>query len=490
MMNCRTRIAGQCLLVWGLVGLADFVFFDRLIGWPTGLFAVGAAGSYLLARWDRLRHARWGGGIALAVLGMAIAFLIEPSMIALLMMLGLLVALPILEQCGWSDDGLVWLRRWASLTRDQVARLPRDIRHTGRSGVSCAKVTADGLTWARGLAVPAVLTVIFLALFMLGNPLVARGFENAVEWAGEFFNVGRMFFWVVVFICGWGYLRGRVSAKARGAMASDLPASEELKLLGQRVPIVASLVMFNAVFMLQTVLDLIYLWGGAAMPKGMSHSEYAHRGAYPLIATALLAGLFVLLTFGEGRASERNRLARGLVFAWLAQNVLLVASSLWRLHVYVDAFLLTRLRLAAAVWMGLVALGLCLIAWRIARGRSNAWLVRMNAGAAFAVLYVAPFVNEADLIARHNISHARELQGRGGELDVDYFEMLGMGALPAMQEAMKEMQPMHAQYLPMHRVYERMMGELLKRQRPWRTWTVRGAMIMREVGMQRGGDGG
>ena len=46
-----------------------------------------------------------------------------------------------------------------------------------------------------------------------------------------------------------------------------------------------SLILFNALFALQTVLDLTYLWGGASLPDGMSHAEYAHRGAYPLIAT-------------------------------------------------------------------------------------------------------------------------------------------------------------------------------------------------------------
>ena len=56
-----------------------------------------------------------------------------------------------------------------------------------------------------------------------------------------------------------------------------------------------SLILFNALFALQTGLDLAYLWGGANLPDGMSHAEYAHRGAYPLIATALLAAGFVLI---------------------------------------------------------------------------------------------------------------------------------------------------------------------------------------------------
>ena len=61
--------------------------------------------------------------------------------------------------------------------------------------------------------------------------------------------------------------------------------------------------MFNALFAVQTVLDLAYLWGGVRLPDGMTYADYAHRGAYPLIATALLAAAFVLAAMRkDGRA--------------------------------------------------------------------------------------------------------------------------------------------------------------------------------------------
>ena len=53
---------------------------------------------------------------------------------------------------------------------------------------------------------------------------------------------------------------------------------------------------------MQTGLDLAYLWGGLALPDGMSHAEYAHRGAYPLVVTALLAAGFVLIAMRPERA--------------------------------------------------------------------------------------------------------------------------------------------------------------------------------------------
>ena len=76
-----------------------------------------------------------------------------------------------------------------------------------------------------------------------------------------------------------------------------------------------SLILFNALFALQSGLDLVYLWGGASLPDGMSHAEYAHRGAYPLIVTALLAAGFVLIAMRPGGPAEQSRLIRPLVLA-------------------------------------------------------------------------------------------------------------------------------------------------------------------------------
>ncbi len=58
------------------------------------------------------------------------------------------------------------------------------------------------------------------------------------------------------------------------------------------------------------------------MPAGMTYAEYAHRGAYPLIATALLAGGFVLATTRAGLPTHETTLVRKLVFAWLVSKCL------------------------------------------------------------------------------------------------------------------------------------------------------------------------
>jgi hypothetical protein len=164
----------------------------------------------------------------------------------------------------------------------------------------------------------------------------------------------------------------------------------------------------------------------------MTHAAYAHRGAYPLVVTALLAAGFVLIAMRPAGPAESSKLIRPLVLAWIAQNVALVVSSILRLDLYVGVYSLTYLRLAAFIWMGLVAVGLILIIIQILRRKPNSWLVNMNASALVLTLYASCFLNFPYVIATYNVTHSAELDGNGPKLDQDYLWSLGPAAIPAI----------------------------------------------------------
>ena len=93
-------------------------------------------------------------------------------------------------------------------------------------------------------------------------------------------------------------------------------------------------------------------------------------------------------------------------------------------------------RIAAFIWMVLVALGLLLIVARIALNRSNDWLIRANLATLTATLYVCSLVNFAAIIADYNVDHSREPNGKAVWIDMDYLFSLGPQALPAIDRAM------------------------------------------------------
>ena len=81
-------------------------------------------------------------------------------------------------------------------------------------------------------------------------------------------------------------------------------------------------------------------------------------------------------------------------------------SSILRLDLYVGIYALTYWRVAAFIWMGLVAAGLALIIARIALGKSNKWLLTANLLTLSATLYACCFINFAGLIAGYNVDHS------------------------------------------------------------------------------------
>ncbi|WP_311271284.1 DUF4173 domain-containing protein [Sphingobium sp. WCS2017Hpa-17] len=215
------------------------------------------------------------------------------------------------------------------------------------------------------------------------------------------------------------------------------------------------------------------------MPAGMTMADYAHRGAYPLIATALLAALFVLVTLRPGSDTARMPTIRKLVLLWIGQNIILVASSMLRTVDYIEAYSLTWLRIAALIWMALVGFGLATICWRLLRNRSAAWLINMNMAAAGLLLAVVSFVDLSEIAAQWNVRHAREVGGRGVALDLCYLDGLGDSALLPLLEL--EQQPNltpvfreRIQAVRARRLYELAVGQR-------RGWTLLGQKRLEEA---------
>lgn len=270
-----------------------------------------------------------------------------------------------------------------------------------------------------------LLGLAFAALFALANPIIgtaAAHLFSAAFW--QAFSPARLLFWAVVALTIGSCLAFKARPVAPPASPRLVPAPGWLAPQAIR----NALLVFNVLFAAQTALDILFLWGGARLPDGMTYAQYAHRGAYPLLGTALLAGAFMFAATAFGPLTPTNR---RLLTLWIVQNLALLASAILRLDLYVDAYQLTYLRLAAFIWMGLVSLGLALMLWRIWHGHSNRWLLHRLALATLATLYLCCFVNLAHVIATHNVTHSREATGTGQPLDRAYLCQLGNAALPA-----------------------------------------------------------
>ncbi|SES14110.1 DUF4153 domain-containing protein [Sphingobium sp. YR768] len=414
-----------------VVGLGDWLFYQHhFYGGYLGLFAFAVLGALIAGR-PAVRHDRraW---VALAAAGLfALALIYDASLLSWSLFWGAVVMATLIPATARFDDGWRWLQRLVLHgLRAPFAPLI-DLRHllkvraAGRSGRFSLQAALAMF------ALPVIGSLVIIALFAAANPLVERFVNAFVVTDLSPLLVVRMAFWGILFMPMWSLLRPRLSRWL-------LPSFEgrgEMVLPGVSVASVTlSLILFNLLFAAQNLMDAVWLWGWAPMPQGMTMADYAHRGAYPLIATALLAALFVLVTLRSGSDTARTPVIRRLVMLWIGQNIILVASSMLRTADYIEAYSLTRLRIAALLWMALVAFGLAAICWRLLRGRSAAWLINVNLAAAGLVLGAVCFIDLGEIAARWNVRHAREVGGRGVALDLCYMSDLGESALLPLLE--------------------------------------------------------
>jgi hypothetical protein len=459
-----------------LVVLADWLFYERVVGWSLAIFA-GAVLMVLMGRSPRLFGRRATVVLAVLAAGLLGALVEQPSVLAIALEGVGLSMVAILSHEAWTASVSQWVGSGALLILSPPLRLMMDQMVALRWLVRRPSARPAPVRIVGRWVVPVAGAGMFIGLFAVANPIVERVVRSVVDnlwtvfsWLPVVVTPERVALWIVVGMGVYGLLRyRRFSWLPRGAVVARPPVVARGG--GDGGWIVRCLVAFNGVFLVQTGLDAVYLWGGAALPRGMTYAEYAHRGAYPLVATALLAGMFVLLTFRTGGTAQRSSKARALVYAWIGQNVLLLCATIARLWLYIDVYNLTRVRLAAVVWVGLVSLGFVWIVVKIARGRSNVWLWRVNVMTLAATLYAAAFWNGAGFIADFNVRHCREAGGAGAPLDVAYLEALGETSLPAL--GWVEPRVMGKQRGEVERAREALRRGLAEELSDWRGWSWR-----------------
>ncbi len=388
----KTRLTKGHVVGWllALVLLADFLFFDHAVGVSLAVYVVAIAGVVAVLVPIPTRLAGPVGLLFLSVL--PVVDYVQTLSVAILIV-GAVISLCWAIQ-GYRD------RSSAARFLYLVPQLAiRDLFAALQNAPAFSDARHDKSKIWRSWAFPAGGAFVLASLLVSANPILSDIINQV--WSFDL-RFDRVLFWVGMALLIWPVLAVAVHPVLLASKQGPR-RHRNLPQLGLNAHSVANaLVLFNLLLGVQTVLDVFYLWGGAELPEGMSHAEYAHRGAYPLVVTALLAGVFALAA--RPYLDHRGGL-KIWMGAWLAQNVLLVVSSLLRLSLYVEAYGLTYLRVHAAIWMGLVAAGLCLIGWQMLHRKTNQWLLLSTAGLGIGVLYACSFINFAALIARENLRH-------------------------------------------------------------------------------------
>ncbi|MFF7359695.1 DUF4153 domain-containing protein [Streptomyces sp. NPDC008125] len=198
-----------------------------------------------------------------------------------------------------------------------------------------------------------------------------------------------------------------------------------------RVEWALPLIVLDVLFAAFIALQLVVLLGGydkVLEETGPKPAEYAREGFWQLLWATLLTLVVIALALRlapRGGAKDRL-LVKGVLGTLCVLTLVVVASALRRMDLYVDAFGLTRLRISVAaveLWLGVV---LVLI---IAAGVFGArHLPRAVAVSAAIGVLAFGLISPDRLIAEQNVQRYRE----GKAIDITYLQNLSADAVPAL----------------------------------------------------------
>ncbi|MEU7282315.1 DUF4173 domain-containing protein [Streptomyces sp. NPDC045431] len=193
------------------------------------------------------------------------------------------------------------------------------------------------------------------------------------------------------------------------------------------------LIVLNLLFAAFNAVQLAVLLGGyerVFSETGLSRAEYARQGFWQLLwATLLTLAVIGLALRWAPRGGARDRtLVRGVLGTLCLLTLVVVASALRRMDLYVDAYGLTRLRISVAameLWLGVV---IVLIMAAGVLGARRLPLPRAVAASAAVGVLAFGLMSPDALVAEQNVRRYERTQ----QIDIGYLDGLSADAVPAL----------------------------------------------------------
>ncbi|AXH95714.1 DUF4153 domain-containing protein [Ornithinimicrobium avium] len=325
-------------------------------------------------------------------------------------------------------------RRLTAVLAGGAAWVLSGIRGLPLLGRTLSAASRHQVLWpvVRTAAVSLVALVVFGGLFASGDAVFgswARQVLPSVHLADSL--VLRVFVWffvggVVLAAC---YLALNPPRVDRLALPEARPVARAWEWL---VPVGVVL----AVFVVFMVAQASAMWGGhefVLRTTGMSYADYVHQGMGQLTVATALTLLTVALTVRKApRATTAQRtLLRVVLGALCLLTLVVVASALYRMAVYQQAFGFTVLRVLAdafELWLGLVVVMVIVSGVRL----SGAWLPRAALATGAAMVLALGVGNPEAWIAQQNIQRYEQT----GKVDLGYLATLGPDATPVIEDGL------------------------------------------------------
>ncbi|MCC6372727.1 MAG: DUF4173 domain-containing protein [Bacteroidia bacterium] len=302
---------------------------------------------------------------------------------------------------------------WIHATVDAINRSAES------SGVLKVKRGYMIYTW---LAV-SLLSVFFFFIYKQSNPLFA---ENT-KWINlDFISWQWLLFTAVGFFCVYALLYHKQITDI-AHWEQELPANtaepledKPLRFEAEQLAGTLLFALLNVMLVILNVGDVSTIWFSGSLPKNVSHSDFVHDGVGAIIFSIVLAvSLMMYLYRKDYRNVKHSKTLKLLSYLWVAQNLLMLGSTLVRNNWYIVEYSLTYKRIGVYVWLLLATVGLCILVIKLLKGKSNWYLIKNNLAAWQLVLVLSGLLGWDRVITNYNLQTK-------SKYDVDYFYLLSL----------------------------------------------------------------
>jgi len=255
-----------------------------------------------------------------------------------------------------------------------------------------------------------VIVAVFTFLYSLSNPLVNKFFNGinlsfiSIEWILLFIFFGFVgsliisdtpLAWLRTFI-----FRSNIEALDQ----EEAKEFTELKKLTAQVTLIALVVLLSII----NGVDIFVLIN-QTLPEGFTLSQYLHQGFFTLIFSMTLA-IGLILYFFRGNINFSGDLStlKSAAYFWLAQNALLVLTTVIKNFNYISMYGLTYKRISVILCLIIIASALFLTYIKVSQ-KKNLWYYLNFSSIIITTHVVLFFCIPWDLIiCRYNISSFKE----------------------------------------------------------------------------------
>ncbi|TBL78680.1 DUF4153 domain-containing protein [Paenibacillus thalictri] len=261
------------------------------------------------------------------------------------------------------------------------------------------------------------------------------------------------------------YVRGLLVQGRSTAEVIAAPAELNQGMRFDPVVTVTVLAALNCVYVLFTLVQFSYLFGGGGtlLPEDMTYAEYARRGfAELVVVTVINFTLLMAVLHGVNKTGAKLYAAvRLLLGVLVCCTGVMLFSAFYRLSMYEEAYGYTYTRLLVHAFMVFLLVLFVLALVKLARERFS--LAKPYMLAAIASYLLLNYINVDAVIAKNNIARYET----SGNIDVAYLAGLSYDAVPQLIRLYRDHPELPGFEAGLQRLRER-----AERPQAWASWNL------------------